>query len=436
MSEKPPSSRSRVASHGHRFVERPDLFASSADDIDEQHPPLAAIPPERRMIHFIKQEQRPRHERQEVDFVAAHVVVPARYRAESRYRSECQDDGFHDERTGTIAACDGLGSGGASQLAAHVVTKALREYTLPGHPEIPFFSSTFDQTYSDEEARRAAHVLHQKLHAEVAQFRFRADVRKVCEASVGAREPHLDSSSASFQRKVQESIENSGTTLALVRPFYDTTGQLKVVCLNVGDSRIYRRRQGQFEQVSRDHGYIQALAELGLVQNEHDDQTRFSFQQVTNVLDRLESELSFLATTDPAYRIKESQAQALTILLREFSHRQASELTLYDVGNVCLGWIGREASLDPADIWIEEAQSGDEYYVMTDQLYENMTTDMMEKARSRAGDIAAAARILCAVAGTIGIKDDDGTVSAFAVVPTALTKSRSRGVDPTQHPAL
>ncbi len=438
MSEKPPSGPRAPASHGRAFLGRPDLFAQPEADVDGMHPPLQAVPPELgRVIHFGDRREKPsRHEQQEIRFTAEHMVIPARYRSGPGYRSECQDDGFHDERTGTIAACDGVGSGGASQLAARAVTRALREYTRPGHPDIPFFSSTLDQRYSDEEARRAARTLHGKLHAEVFKLRSQPEVRRICEERLRAENPFFDPTIEAFQKQLVESIKNSGTTLALVRPFRDSTGRLKVVCLNVGDSRIYRRRQGQFEQVSRDHGYIQALAELGLVRSEFDDQTFFSEEQVTAVLDRVEAELSSLPDTDPVYRVKESQAHALTILLKEFAHRKAADLTLDDVGNVCLGWIGYDIQPDLADIWIDEAFPGDEYYTMTDQLYENLDTKTMEKARHRVGDVAAATRVLCALAGTIGKKDDDGTVSGVAITRIQPEQSGAGGIDPDLHQVL
>jgi protein phosphatase len=56
--------------------------------------------------------------------------------------------------------------------------------------------------------------------------------------------------------KADPSLHNMGTTVVAIR----ADGDLLHVC-HVGDSRIYRLRQGTFEQVTRDHSLINLYAD-------------------------------------------------------------------------------------------------------------------------------------------------------------------------------
>lgn len=63
------------------------------------------------------------------------------------------------------------------------------------------------------------------------------------------------------QANRQQYLEGMGTTLTAVQLLNSTTA----LCCHVGDSRLYRWRKGQLQQLTQDHTYVQQLLQEGKI---------------------------------------------------------------------------------------------------------------------------------------------------------------------------
>lgn len=80
----------------------------------------------------------------------------------------------------------------------------------------------------------------------------------------------LSSTTKELSRKLLEQAGNYaersglGTTLSLVY----LTQKPEIIVFHIGDSRVYRKRGGDFEQITKDHTYVQDLIDLGEITQE------------------------------------------------------------------------------------------------------------------------------------------------------------------------
>lgn len=127
-----------------------------------------------------------------------------------------------------LAVCDGMGgmAGGAtaSRLALDTFAQSVREHILPDNP--------------DDEPDLGSIGLRFALNASASDAN-RA-VLKMAEESDGK-------------------LEGMGTTLVALLVVENTL----IFSLNIGDSRLYEIRNGQIEQLTKDHSYVQHLLDIG-----------------------------------------------------------------------------------------------------------------------------------------------------------------------------
>jgi serine/threonine protein phosphatase PrpC len=124
-------------------------------------------------------------------------------------REKNEDSMLIDPTTGLYVVCDGMGGhvGGqvASQLAVSTISEMMRSTNPP----------------ADEDPDKLVSAIKASNQAVFSKA------------------------------KADPTLHNMGTTVVAIRE----DGDLLHLC-HVGDSRIYRLRQGQFEQVTRDHSLI------------------------------------------------------------------------------------------------------------------------------------------------------------------------------------
>lgn len=117
-----------------------------------------------------------------------------------------------------LALADGMGGGGAGEVASRMLVEAVRKHLAP----LIFEDAELDRLRIDE-----------KIQASVAEAN--ANIRKYAKKS---------------------KIEIMGTTAVIA--FVDGW---TVVVGNVGDSRLYIVNEKEIKQVTRDHSYVQQLFE-------------------------------------------------------------------------------------------------------------------------------------------------------------------------------
>jgi len=117
---------------------------------------------------------------------------------------------------GLWAVADGMGGHEAGDIASQMIVEALQQTPIP--PSWPDFVNSVQE---------ALHEVNRRLRKESAQR---------------------------YQHRT------IGSTVVVLLAHED-----HCACLWVGDSRIYRLRDGQLEQLTRDHSHVQELVEQGLL---------------------------------------------------------------------------------------------------------------------------------------------------------------------------
>ena len=362
-----------------------------------QHPPLTNEP-----TPSHEQEKREPQLRFTLETGGDRVTAPYRLREQK----PCQDRGFANQRTGLIAVCDGLGSGGASELVSEVVTDRLSALTAQEQQESfwqSFFSSDVNtQTFTPEEAVNAGRALLEELNRVAYTTKASPAVKERCtavanknhleafERAILKGNPHPPSlSQAQFEKRVQELIDCSDTTVSFAKLFQTPTGEAKILIGNVGDSRIYRRRKGTWSAISRDHGIAQTLIELGHAQDEMDDKKAITRQTADALLasekDALERMPVTTGSTGAVERILcESRVSALKNLIGTFErHGNPPFLTLGDLNFQVFQTLGFDATTDTSHTYVLDVEEGDEYYAFTDGIFEVLIKPQLEQVRER-----------------------------------------------------
>lgn len=117
---------------------------------------------------------------------------------------------------GLWAVADGMGGHEAGDVASHMIVQTLQEVEAPSNWE-DFL----------EAVRQALYAVNQRLRQESAQR---------------------------YQHRT------IGSTVVVLLAY-----GAQCACLWVGDSRIYRLRDGQLQQITRDHSHVQELVDQGLL---------------------------------------------------------------------------------------------------------------------------------------------------------------------------
>jgi serine/threonine protein phosphatase PrpC len=160
-------------------------------------------------------------------------------------RSSNEDNFLIDEALGLAMVADGMGGHAAGEVASAAVLASLRDY-LREHgadlhaddPGFDFMAADPDATWSDL-AMRAVSVLYDAIEF-ANQALYAQNVARNCpEGGMGS------------------------TLTGFWRPSFDTP----LAFFHVGDSRLYRQRGGQIEQLTRDQTMYQQALDAGVIEN-------------------------------------------------------------------------------------------------------------------------------------------------------------------------
>ncbi len=158
-------------------------------------------------------------------------------------RTSNEDNFLIDAELGLAMVADGMGGHAAGEVASAGVLTALRDY-LTDHGGAnaaggDMLAADPDATWSDP-AMRAVGMLH--------------DAIEFANRSV-------------YQRNVDNDCEDGGGMGTTLTGIWRPTGQAPFVLFHVGDSRLYRQRGGQLEQLTRDQTMYQQAIDAGLFDN-------------------------------------------------------------------------------------------------------------------------------------------------------------------------
>jgi serine/threonine protein phosphatase PrpC len=160
-------------------------------------------------------------------------------------RSSNEDNFLIDEALGLAMVADGMGGHDAGEVASAAVLVAMRDYLREhgadlhaGDPGYDFITADPDATWSDL-AMRAVSVLHDAIDYANHQLYAQNLARNCPEGGMGS------------------------TLTGFWRPSFDTP----MAFFHVGDSRLYRQRGGQMEQLTRDQTMYQQALDAGVIEN-------------------------------------------------------------------------------------------------------------------------------------------------------------------------
>jgi len=159
-------------------------------------------------------------------------------------RSHNEDAVFADPAIGLVILADGMGGYNAGEVASSMATQLLAD--------------SLTQLMTESSMPEA-----EALDAEFIEQRLLDEISAVNVAIFNAAES-------------QAQYAGMGTTL-VVAYFYDN----RMAVAHLGDSRLYRLRQGSFEQLTRDHSLLQEQLDSGMITP---DEARYS--QNKNLLTR------------------------------------------------------------------------------------------------------------------------------------------------------
>mgnify|MGYP001442350869 CR=1 FL=1 len=152
-------------------------------------------------------------------------------------RSHNEDAVFGDAARGLVILADGMGGYNAGEVASGMAT------TLLSNDLLPLIETCEPQSIDPASGRRVA---HKHIAEEVA----------------------LTNDSIYRAAQSQPQYAGMGTTLVMAW-FFDN-----LACVaHIGDSRLYRVRDGEFQQLTRDHSLLQEQIDSGMITAE---EARFS----------------------------------------------------------------------------------------------------------------------------------------------------------------
>jgi serine/threonine protein phosphatase PrpC len=158
-------------------------------------------------------------------------------------RSSNEDNFLLDATLGLAMVADGMGGHAAGEVASAGVLNALRDY-LTEHGELDaaggdILSADPDATWSDP-AMRGVGLLH--------------DAIEYANRSL-------------YQRNVDNNCEDGGGMGTTLTGIWRPPGQAPFILFHVGDSRLYRQRDGMLEQLTRDQTMYQQAIDAGQFDN-------------------------------------------------------------------------------------------------------------------------------------------------------------------------
>jgi protein phosphatase len=157
-------------------------------------------------------------------------------------RTSNEDNFLIDAALGLAMVADGMGGHAAGEVASAGVLTALRDF-LVEHGDLEaggdMLGADPDATWSDP-AMRGVGVLHDAIDYANRSL---------------------------YQRNVENNCDDGGGMGTTLTGIWRPPGQSAFILFHVGDSRLYRQRDGVLEQLTRDQTMYQQALDAGLFDN-------------------------------------------------------------------------------------------------------------------------------------------------------------------------
>jgi len=277
--------------------------------------------------------------------------------ASEKHSDRNEDAFFMDTENGTAGVFDGLGGYGGGDIAS----KIARENVEIEMSELP------EDIKLEDLKQKMSEILKKASN-------------KIVEESKTAK------------------LEKIGTTASLVKFWNGPNGEKKAVIANVGDSRVYRLRNGKLELTTEDDSIMKRLMDNGVIKDDNPKQM-IKGQDVINtgLLSKEDSE-----KLDPN----------MNIAIESIRRMMGQALGVNENNNT---------NLKPNIITID-VKKGDVLLLSTDGIHDNLTDEQIEKLLNKGGNeqklvdsIVRQADLVIADTNNPRAKEDDKTAVIIRV---------------------
>ncbi len=182
-----------------------------------------------------------------------------------------EDYGYVDATHGLLLTADGLGSGPAPHLASRRAADIIRNVGQGAETD-PLFSSVLTAPLAHLQEQREV-----ELALSEVMFQTDTDLRHAVEHDPNVRKSAIqkfrDVHQTSFnpwqaedREALTDMVNNRHATTQIIAKFWKNTESMPQISIAwVGDSRLYRFRHGELEQLTKDDSVLQVCLEAGLI---------------------------------------------------------------------------------------------------------------------------------------------------------------------------
>lgn len=285
-----------------------------------------------------------------------------------------EDSYYVSEERGIDFVADGVGGGLAGNLAS---AKAAQELTLERLATRDLMTRLVMEAGREEpmvSAEDVENALRQTLmNMQEAITKFQTDPRIVALALKKAEKEHkrkLDPAIKLDRDLVLDVARSMTCTASLSKVWRDTEGKNFNTIAHVGDSRIYRLRNGRLERLTPDHSLAQAIIDFRIPDTKGEP-----------IEDDQDIERPFTKDALTKYVTKDNRIAAITGMM---TRKKIKELTLDDIRHYVLQTVGSNhnddffrATLKPY-VRTDELEDGDVHLDCSDGLSDVLTDNEIQ----------------------------------------------------------
>lgn len=348
------------------------------------------------------------------------VMMAASTEASPDHPDRNEDAHFLSKEKKIAMVADGMGSvpGGelASLIAGHVVgilsevpatgkeaevTKSLIEYASKDMDlgKAKKFFSEENAVATQAEAEESFKTAFKLMDSSITAWKNHdPDIMKRVEDS--ARQKGGENEEA-LKKEIKRNFDTLGTTATMMKVWKDAEGKKKVTMGSVGDSRIYRLRNGEMKRMTRDDSFIQALSDAGLIGLDDAVDKAVKIEDIKKAL-----------AENPQWRDQPDMKRNCRYL-DTLASLNLVDLPIRKIRNQMLQNLGgaervkKEFNLDlEPNLTTDDAMDGDLYLSCTDGVLDNLTDKEIAEITKGASDPDAVSNLLTKRAKMKSISDD------------------------------
>jgi serine/threonine protein phosphatase PrpC len=209
-----------------------------------------------------------------------------------------EDKHFYSAERGIIGLWDGMGGVPAGDYAASMAANQMTKEQINAHLERAktpedirtaglikkVFDSPRDTKLRQEEVESAMKAMIHRMNSEVEKLGSYPAVRQkgieYFNKNLAAQLGTYDERNPQHQQMLEITLGQIGCTASMMKMWRDKNGQDQVTVGQVGDSRIYRLRDGKMDQLTKDDSHVQVLIEEGLLKDDQDLEQTVNTQDI------------------------------------------------------------------------------------------------------------------------------------------------------------